>query len=384
MIKYTDTTVFNVRAKTIVNTVNCVGVMGAGLALEYQLRCPEMYQDYVKRCNRKAVTTGRPYLYKGYGNPWIMNFPTKNHWKYPSKIEWIEQGLDYFVKNYERGGITSIAFPKLGCENGGLNWNDVQNLMEKYFQNIGIEVYICLDQELEASGIEGIMTNLANNKQDLFWISALGIKDDIATKILDSLPIRRFRELRKIAGVGKQTYNELFKLLYSIAVKRDYERYQDTDVVEMNHSITETFEPAQLVEKEPLIHSQVNGEDTITNHIISAPEAKSRLVLDTNQRNHVMLLLKDTLCLEATELSKLKWFDFKNHEDKGQVTVLGKVIPAWVWQEIQSIRGNAGLDDPVFCKSKGGHLSTSSVKKIISDAAKNAEKPTQLELDLVY
>jgi len=384
MIKYTDTTVFNVEVQTIINTVNCVGVMGAGLALEYQLRYPKMYQDYVDRCKQKAVITGRPYLYKGYETTWIMNFATKNHWKYPSKIEWIEQGLDYFVKNYERGGITSIAFPKLGCENGGLNWNDVQNLMEKYLQNISLEVYICLDQESEASGIEGIMTDLVNNKQDQFWISALGIRDDIATNIVDSLPIRRFRELRKIAGVGKHTYNELFKLLYSISVKRDYEAYKNADVVERNQLIADRFEPVQVEEKEPAIHSKVNSEDSTTESIICTPEVKSRLLLDTNQRNHVMLLLKDTLRLEATELSKLKWFDFKNHEDKGQVTVLGKVIPASVWQEIQSIRGDAGLDAPVFPKSKGGHLSTSSVKKILCDAAKKDGKETQLELDLVY
>jgi len=384
MIIYSDNTVFNIGAQTLVNSVNCVGVMGAGIALEFKLRFPNMYDDYVTRCVRKEVKIGRPYVYREHGNHWIINFPTKSHWKYASKIEWIEQGLDYFVKNYERGGITSIAFPKLGCENGGLNWNDVQSLMEKYLQHISIEVYICLDQESEPSGIEGIMTDLVNNKQDQFWISALGIRDDIATKIVDSLPIGRFRELRKIAGVGKHTYNELFKLLYSIAVKRDYEAYKNADVVERNQLIADRFEPVQVAEKEPAIHSKINSEDSRTNCIISAPEAKSRLALNTNQRNHVMLLLKDTLCLEATELSKLKWFDFKNHEDKGQVTVLGKVIPASVWQEIQSIRGDAGLDAPVFPKGKGGHLSTSSVKKILCDAAKKAEKATQLELDLVY
>jgi hypothetical protein len=129
--------------------------------------------------------------------------------------------------------------------------------MEKYLQNISIEVYICLDQESEASGIEGIMTDLVNNKQDQFWISALGIRDDIATKIVDSLPIRRFRELRKIAGVGKHTYNELFKLLYSIAVKRDYEAYKNADVVERNQLIADRFEPVQVAEKEPAIHSKL-------------------------------------------------------------------------------------------------------------------------------
>ena len=146
--------------KTIVNTVNCVGVMGAGLALEFQLRFPEMERDYVERCNQKRVEVGRPYLYKDYSDPWILNFPTKNHWKYPSKIEWIEQGLKYFSANYQRGGITSIAFPKLGCSNGGLEWEIVSPLMDKYLQDLGIDVFICEDTEKEASGTERVMVHM--------------------------------------------------------------------------------------------------------------------------------------------------------------------------------------------------------------------------------
>ena len=117
MIIYSDTTVFNVKTQTIVNTVNCVGVMGGGLALEFKLRFPEMYEDYIERCKRKEVRIGRTYLYRDYETPWIMNFPTKKHWKYPSKLQWVQQGLEYFIVNYERYGITSIAFPLLGCSN---------------------------------------------------------------------------------------------------------------------------------------------------------------------------------------------------------------------------------------------------------------------------
>ncbi|TVU53410.1 MAG: Appr-1-p processing protein [Arthrospira sp. PLM2.Bin9] len=215
MIKYTDTTVFNVESQTIVNTVNCVGVMGAGLALEFKLRYPDMYEDYINRCQQKQVQVDRPYLYRGYGSPWIMNFATKNNWKYPSKIEWIEQGLAYFVNNYERAKIKSIAFPKLGCDRGGLNWNDVQKVMEKYLTDVDIDVYICLDRESHASGIEGLMVEMLNNQNNQFWISQLKIRSNIADKINSSLPIPRFRQLQKIPGVGKKTYEDIFKLLYS-------------------------------------------------------------------------------------------------------------------------------------------------------------------------
>jgi len=384
MIQYTDTTVFNVGVQTIVNTVNCVGVMGAGLALEYQLRFPEMYQEYVERCKRKSITTGRPYLYKGYEIPWIMNFPTKNHWKYPSKIEWLEQGLDYFIKNYQRGGITSIAFPKLGCENGGLNWDDVRDVMEKYFQKVKIDVYICLDQELEASGIEGIMVDLVNNQQNQFWIPALEVRDDLAEKILKSLPINRFRDLRKISGIGKQTYNDLFKLLYSIVVKRNSELSECANTAEQNQLISETFEPVTLAQTEPIIRSPMDRDEPRTKPTISKPDVKNKLAVDVNQRNNAMWLLKNTLGIEAFDIQKLKWSDFKNNEDKGQIMVFSKVIPTSLWQEIQPLRGDAESEAPVFCKSKGEHLSLSSVKKILHDAAKKAENVTQLELDLVY
>ncbi|MEB3887246.1 macro domain-containing protein [Lyngbya sp. CCY1209] len=215
MIKYTDTTVFNVESQTIVNTVNCVGVMGAGLALEFKLRYPDMYEDYLNRCKQKQVRVDHPYLYRGYESPWIMNFATKNHWKYPSKLEWIEQGLTYFVDNYERAKIESIAFPKLGCDKGGLNWHDVREVMEKYLSDVDIDVYICLDRESHASGTEGLMVEMLNKKNNQFWISKLKIRSNIVDKINSALPIQRFRQLQKIPGVGKKTYEDIFKLLYS-------------------------------------------------------------------------------------------------------------------------------------------------------------------------
>ena len=84
------------------------------------------------------------WLYNKQQNaPWILSFPTKFHWKYPSKIEWVEQGLQKFVETYEKKGITSIAFPLLGTHNGGLDTNEVRKLMVEYLEkcNINIEIY---------------------------------------------------------------------------------------------------------------------------------------------------------------------------------------------------------------------------------------------------
>ena len=126
MIKVTDSTVFNTNADCIVNTINCVGVMGRGIALEFALRYPELENQYIEQCQNKQIHTGKVYFYEIDGQK-IINFPTKFHFKYPSEIEWIEQGLKYFVDNYEGWNIKSIAFPLLGASNGGLDPKEVEN-----------------------------------------------------------------------------------------------------------------------------------------------------------------------------------------------------------------------------------------------------------------
>jgi O-acetyl-ADP-ribose deacetylase (regulator of RNase III) len=128
-------------AQTLVNTVNCVGVMGKGLAKEFKDREPEMFSAYKRICEQKLLRPGKLWLYKGSTN-WILNFPTKDHWRYPSKIEWIDQGLQKFVDGHVDLGIREISFPRLGCGNGGLNWDDVRPLMERHLSPLKISVFI--------------------------------------------------------------------------------------------------------------------------------------------------------------------------------------------------------------------------------------------------
>lgn len=227
MISYTDTTVFNTTAQTIVNTVNCVGVMGGGIALDFRLRYPSMYLDYAERCRRGEVRTGEPYLYTSDIQSSIVNFPTKHHWKYPSRIDWIDQGLRYFVAHYQEWGVNSIAFPQLGCGKGNLNWVDVKVVMEKRLASLDIPVFICLDQEAEATGVEGSMVKILNNNVDEIC-DKLRIKTNIVAIIRKSLPIHRFRDLQYISGVGKQTYEIIFSYLYE-HIKNEQENTPSTN-----------------------------------------------------------------------------------------------------------------------------------------------------------
>jgi O-acetyl-ADP-ribose deacetylase (regulator of RNase III) len=147
MIVYTIENIFNSKAQVLVNPINCVGVMGKGLALEFKNRYPAMADDYVFRCVHHEVKLGEPYLYKGIRLPWILQFPTKNHWRDTSRLEDIENGLVYFANNYKEWNITSIAFPQLGCGLGGLDWKDVKKVMEKTLKNVDMKIEIHMHQE---------------------------------------------------------------------------------------------------------------------------------------------------------------------------------------------------------------------------------------------
>lgn len=134
---------FSSRAKTLVNTVNCVGVMGKGVAQKFKEKYPAMFEDYVARCARKEVRLGQPYPFYDSSGVIIVNFPTKDHWRSPSRLTDIEHGLDYFVAHFAQWGIQTVAFPPLGCGNGGLEWSEVGPLIHRKLSvlNIETEVY---------------------------------------------------------------------------------------------------------------------------------------------------------------------------------------------------------------------------------------------------
>ncbi len=134
--------IFESKAQTLVNTVNCVGVMGKGVALEFKKRYPAMFQEYVSLCKKGEVLPGKPYYYSDLSGVSIINFPTKNHWRSPSKLSYIVDGLIWFRDHYQQYKIQSVAFPPLGCGNGGLSWELVGPLMYRMLKDIPIEIEI--------------------------------------------------------------------------------------------------------------------------------------------------------------------------------------------------------------------------------------------------
>lgn len=154
MIIYTDTNLFLSPAQTLVNTVNTVGVMGKGIAKEFKQYYPQMFAHYKQICQNKQLDTGQLMLSKAepvirrrhptgqMRQRWVLNFPTKRHWRARSKLEYVEAGLAKFVREYAHRGIKSVAFPQLGVGNGGLKWEVVREMMEQYLTPLDIPVYI--------------------------------------------------------------------------------------------------------------------------------------------------------------------------------------------------------------------------------------------------
>lgn len=136
MLEYRCGNLLEAEVEALVNTVNCVGVMGKGLALQFKQAFPGNFQAYQHACQSGEVMPGQMFTvstgrldYPRY----IINFPTKRHWRNPSRLEYIETGLEALIATVECLEISSIAVPPLGCGNGGLKWTRVAPLIEAAF-----------------------------------------------------------------------------------------------------------------------------------------------------------------------------------------------------------------------------------------------------------
>jgi O-acetyl-ADP-ribose deacetylase (regulator of RNase III) len=139
MITVTQGNLLEARAEALVNTVNTVGVMGKGIALQFRQAYPDMFRDYEKACKREEVQPGKMHIFERntFENPkFIINFPTKRHWRGKSSLADIKSGLVALVADVRRLKIRSIAVPPLGCGNGGLSWEVVRPLIADAFASL--------------------------------------------------------------------------------------------------------------------------------------------------------------------------------------------------------------------------------------------------------
>ncbi|ENM5835606.1 macro domain-containing protein [Vibrio metoecus] len=146
MIKFTSGNILKDSSEAIVNTVNCVGVMGKGLALQFKKAFPKNFKLYKSACDRKEIKIGKVFITESgdmFNKKFIFNFPTKDHWRGKSKYEYIESGLDDLVTKIREYGIKSIAIPPLGAGLGGLDWTKVKSMIiDKLSPLVDVEVFI--------------------------------------------------------------------------------------------------------------------------------------------------------------------------------------------------------------------------------------------------
>ncbi|GAB4209706.1 MAG: macro domain-containing protein [Coleofasciculaceae cyanobacterium] len=226
MIEFKQGNLLEENTEALVNTVNCVGVMGKGIALQFKQAFPENFRQYKKACDAKEVQPGRMFTFStGKLFPrYIINFPSKRHWKGKSKIEDVQAGLKALVAEVQKLGISSIAIPPLGCGNGGLDWAAVKPLIEAAFAELE-DVQVVVFEPLAAPVVEKMQ--VATPKPNITRARALYIR------LLELYEIPGYRltklEIQKLAYLLQEA-GEPLKLQY---VKHQYGPYAEN----LNHAL---------------------------------------------------------------------------------------------------------------------------------------------------
>jgi O-acetyl-ADP-ribose deacetylase (regulator of RNase III) len=206
--------IFTSKTQTIVNTVNCVGVMGAGIALEFRLRYPEMYVKYVHMCEAQKLDIGSLWLFKS-PDRWVLNFPTKKHWRYPTKEQYLHAGLKKFVSTYSERGIQSVAFPILGSSKGGLDPNRSLEIMESHLSRCTIPIEIYRYDPLAPDELYDRFREqfLRMSPDDLRSTSGLRVSHlERIRAALQDPEVRQLNQLGAVEGIGIKSLEVVFRL----------------------------------------------------------------------------------------------------------------------------------------------------------------------------
>lgn len=224
--------IFTSRCQTLVNTVNCHGVMGAGIALEFKLRYPRMFTEYEDRCRDGEMRIGSLWLYnpdaesqasgpsrRPEGEKWVLNFPTKKHWRHPSRIEYLDRGLEAFLRSYRDMGITSIAFPLLGATNGGIPEEESLEIMKRHLDRCEIPVEIYRYDPRARDDLYGRFKEALESKSDDEVSRESGLRRHSVAQIREAVrreDINSLSRLAAVKGIGGRTLERSFGYLLAM------------------------------------------------------------------------------------------------------------------------------------------------------------------------
>ena len=242
MIKVTKGNLLKAPAEALVNTVNTVGVMGKGVALQFRQAYPEMYRAYEKACDAKDVRLGQVHVFDLgglVGGPrWIINFPTKGHWKAKSRLEDIESGLADLTAAVERLGIRSIALPPLGCGNGGLDWDDVLPRIQEAFRRLP-EVQVLVFPPTGVPEAAAMPNRTTKPKMTIGQATLVALMDRYLKGMLD--PFVSLLEIHKLMYFLKTVGEPLQRLKFTRGFYGPYAPALRHSLIQMENHLTRGF-----------------------------------------------------------------------------------------------------------------------------------------------
>lgn len=214
-VRHLRANIFSTRCQVIVNTVNCEGVMGAGLALEFRLRYPAMYAKYAELCAAGGIRPGLLWLYRA-ADRLILNFPTKDRWRLPSRPEYLHAGLRKFTATYRERGIRSIAFPILGADKGGIDKSVSLAIMQEHLEplrDIDVDIY-----EYAPDAHDDLYLDIRRVVLDM-PAAQVAAQTGISAARIDTIraamaggDVFQVSQLGKLRGIGPDTLTRLFAI----------------------------------------------------------------------------------------------------------------------------------------------------------------------------
>ncbi|KAB7614422.1 Appr-1-p processing protein [Amylibacter sp. SFDW26] len=199
---------FEEPVQATVNTVNCVGVMGKGIALEFKKRWPANFKAYKKICDAKELSPGTLFVFDTHelfpqdGPRYLINFPTKAHWRAKSKYSYVEDGLDALVKAIREYGIKSIAIPPLGCGNGGLEWADVKPLIVSKLGKLDDVDIIIFPPKNSVDDPEHIHSDFPMTFERAALLKTLGDLEGYFDGVFDRISLQKIAYFLQVLGVN--------------------------------------------------------------------------------------------------------------------------------------------------------------------------------------